>query len=74
MNVAVAVVEDGEVDVDVGNVDIGVAEAVPGPGVAVGGIVGVDVGCCTTGAFNNGSNKPTVTPSFVNVVLFEKEL
>lgn len=74
MNVAVAVVEDGKVDVDVGNVDIGVAEAVPDPGVAVGGIVGVDVGCCTTGTFNNGLNKPTVIPSFVNVVLFETEL
>ena len=63
MNVAVAGVEDGEVDVDVGNVDIGVAEAVPGPGVAVGGIVGVGVGCCTTSAFNNGLNKRSRKPS-----------
>ena len=58
----------GGVDVAVGAI-VGVEFGA----VEVGTIVGVGVGT-ESNTFNNGLNKPTVSPFFLNVVLFQNQL
>ena len=54
---------EGDVEVAVGGIE----------GVVVGTSVGVGVGT-ESNTFNNGLNKPTVRPFFLNVVLLQNQL